>query len=291
MLVPADTPQNTPAPLMVPTAGVLLDQPPNGVASDCKMHWPTHTVLAPVMAAGIAFTLITPVRIQPVLSVYVIIDEPAERPVNKPVVALIVPVAGVPLLHVPPGVALDSSEVLPWQILIEPVMAAGMGCTVNTDVVKQVLGKVYVMIVVPGGGVADMPVTRPVPKPTVAIAGLLLVHVPLGTGWLSVVVNPSHTLNVPVIATGAGVTVTTIVDVQPALNAYVIVVVPGLIPVTMPVAEPIVPTDGVLLAQLPPGVLFVNVICEPTHTLVGPTIGAAAETTVITMVTAQPATR
>lgn len=202
-----------------------------------------------------------------------------------------VPVAGVPLLHVPPGVALDNNDVVPWQMLIEPVMDAGIGCTVNTDVVKHVLGKVYVITVVPGAGVADTPVTRPVPKPTVAIAGMLLVHVPLATGWLNVVVNPSHTLSVPVIATGAGVTVTTIVDVQPALKAYVIVVVPVDTPQTTPVAEPTVPTDGVLLAQLPPGVLFVNVIQEPIHTFVGPTIGAAADTTVITIVTEQPATR
>ena len=105
-----------------------------------------------------------------------------------------------------------------------------------------------------------MPLTRPVPKPTVAIAGRLLVHVPPGTGWLNDDVIPSHALSVPTIATGAGVTVTTIVDVQPALNAYVIVVVPGLMPVTIPVAEPILPTAGVLLAQLPPGVLLVSVI-------------------------------
>ena len=69
-------------------------------------------------------------------------DVPAARPVNKPVVALIVPVAAVPLLHVPPGVALDSSAVVPWQMLMEPVIAAGSGLTVNTDVVKQVLGRV-----------------------------------------------------------------------------------------------------------------------------------------------------
>lgn len=68
-------------------------------------------------------------------------------------------------------------------------------------------------------------------------------------------------------------------------------VVPVVIPHITPVVEPMVPTAPVLLAQVPPGVLFVNVIHEPTHTLVGPMIGAAADTTVTTIVAEQPATR
>jgi hypothetical protein len=120
---------------------------------------------------------------------------------------------------------------------------------------------------------------------------VLLAHVPPATGCVSVVVSPSHTLAVPPIGTGAAVTVTTIVEVQPALNAYVIVVVPAAMPVTIPVVEPIVPTPGVLLTHVPPEVLFDNRIVEPIHTLVGPTMGAAADTTVITCVTAHPATR
>ena len=42
---------------------------------------------------------------------------------------------------------------------------------------------------------------------------------------------------------------------------------------------------------MPPPVLFVSVIVEPTHTLVGPTIGPEADTTAIVVVTAQPPSR
>ncbi len=136
-------------------------------------------------------------------------------PVVEPIVATPV----LPLLHVPPGVALLSVVVCPTHMLIVPVMLAGSGNTVNVLVVKQVLGSVYVIVAVPGAGVADMPVTMPVPKPMSAIAGVLLAHVPPDMGWVSVVVSPWHTLSVPTIAAGAGVTVTTLVAVQPALKA------------------------------------------------------------------------
>jgi hypothetical protein len=72
---------------------------------------------------------------------------------------------------------------------------------------------------VPGAGVADTPPNKPVPKPMVPIAVVLLVHVPPVIGCVSGVVSPSHTELAPTIADGAGVTVTTLVDVQPALNA------------------------------------------------------------------------
>ena len=71
----------------------------------------------------------------------------------------------------------------------------------------------------PGAGVADMPVTTPPPTVTVAIAVLLLLHVPLGTPCVSVTVPPWHTELSPTIGVAAGVTV--IVDVvrHPALTA------------------------------------------------------------------------
>lgn len=60
------------------------------------------------------------------------------------------------------------------------------------------------MVAVP----ADMPVTTPVAESIVAFEGLLLIHVPPGVAWLSVVVAPTHTLRVPVIAAVAAFTVT-----------------------------------------------------------------------------------
>lgn len=65
---------------------------------------------------------------------------------------------------------------------------------------------------------AVTPVTKPVPKPTVAFV-LLLVHVPPATGCDSVVLPPTHIVYVPVTGAGAGKTVTVIVAEQPALSA------------------------------------------------------------------------
>jgi hypothetical protein len=65
------------------------------------------------------------------------------------------------------------------------------------------------------------------------------------------------------------------------------VVVPGDTPVTIPVDEPIVATPVVLLLQEPPPVLLVSVIVDPGHTVVGPTIGPAADITLTVVVTRQ----
>lgn len=62
----------------------------------------------------------------------------------------------------------------------------------------------------------DMPVTTPVVEPTVAMAVLPEVHVPPGAVLLSVIVMPAHTLVLPVMPGGAGVTVTIAVILQPA---------------------------------------------------------------------------
>ena len=63
-----------------------------------------------------------------------------------------------------------------------------------------------------------MPVTVPVVEPTVAIVALLLLHVPPVFGSLKVVVRPTQVLAVPVIAEGTGVTVITLVVMQPVLS-------------------------------------------------------------------------
>ena len=63
----------------------------------------------------------------------------------------------------------------------------------------------------------DTPVTTPVKEPTDAIPELLLVHVPPDDALASVVVKPTHTLVVPVIAAGSGLIVTVVLAlaVQP----------------------------------------------------------------------------
>jgi hypothetical protein len=61
-------------------------------------------------------------------------------------------------------------------------------------------------------------------------------------------------------------------------------------PVTTPVVAFTVATVGQAILHVPPVEGFVSVIVDPAHTEVGPTIGVAAETTVIVFVAAQPAT-
>ena len=53
-----------------------------------------------------------------------------------------------------------------------------------------------------------MPATIPDDEPTVATAALLVLQVPLGVTSFKVVVAPTHTPSVPVIAAGNGFTVT-----------------------------------------------------------------------------------
>lgn len=110
------------------------------------------------------------------------------------------------------------------------------------------MGSKYVIVVVP----VLTPPARPVPALIEPTAGVLLLHAPPGTLWLIGVVNPRQTVELPVMAAGAAVTDTTNVEIQPALSAYVIVVVPDVIPVSTPVVASIVPTDAVLLLHVPP---------------------------------------
>ena len=64
---------------------------------------------------------------------------------------------------------------------------------------------------------APTPVTRPVPS-TVAFGVLLLVHNPPPVTSLSCVVNPTHTLVVPVIDEGKGFTVIVLYPVHPVVK-------------------------------------------------------------------------
>lgn len=62
------------------------------------------------------------------------------------------------------------------------------------------------------------PVTTPDAEPMVASAVLLLLHTPLGVPLLSVDVEPTQTLAVPVMAAGVGLTVIAKVEKQPVAN-------------------------------------------------------------------------
>lgn len=121
----------------------------------------------------------------------------------------------------------------------------------------------------------------------VAIVVDPLLQVPPGVALVKVVVNPTQTLAVPVIAAGSALTVTTVVDVHPPGNVYVIVAAPALTPETTPLDDPTTATDVVLLFQEPPPA-HASVIVLPVQTFVGPVMGPGADTTLTVPVTLQP---
>ena len=111
----------------------------------------------------------------------------------------------------------------------------------------------------------DTPVAMPVVLPTVAIAVLLLLHVPPDTASVSVVEMPVHVVAGPVIAAGALLMVTSVVAIQFVLAAvYVMVDVPVPTPLTTPV-DVIVATDVLLLDHDRPGLGSVSVNDVPIH--------------------------
>ena len=144
----------------------------------------------------------------------------------------------------------------------------------------------YEIVVVP----ATTPVTTPVVPSTVAFDVLLRVQVPPPLGLARVVVDPSQTMEEPVIAPGVWLTVTTDVAGVPQPLEYVISAVPPATPVTMPELEPTVATlvfDDVH-APKPPG--LVSVVVRPEQTVCVPAFDPGLALTVNTAVAAQPDT-
>ena len=181
-------------------------------------------------------------------------------------------------LHTPLPVVQLSVVVNPAHTIIVPVIAAGTGFTVTVFVLMQPVGKVYVIIEVP----ADTPVTIPDDEPTVALP-LPALHAPLPVLSLSVVPEPAHTIALPVIIDGSGLTVTTAVALQPVVNAYVINEVPAITPVTNPVALPTLTAPAPAL-HTPPLTLSFNVVVNPAHTLSVPVITVGLGFTVMVAV-------
>jgi hypothetical protein len=89
----------------------------------------------PVTVPGAAFTVITVADIHPAPVVYATVDVPLLSPANTPEV-LMVPTAGVLLLHVPPPTALLKVSDEPVHTLPPPVMGRE-GLTVVTIVELQ----------------------------------------------------------------------------------------------------------------------------------------------------------
>jgi hypothetical protein len=93
---------------------------------------------------------------------------------------------------------------------------------------------------------------------------------------VKLVVDPTQTVSDPPIASGKGLTVTVVVVIQPVVRVYVIVAVPGVMPVTTLLTEPIVATAVLPLVHVPPVVALASVVVSPTHTAVPPVIAAGS---------------
>lgn len=131
----------------------------------------------------------------------------------------------------------------------------------------------HTIVTVPG----LTPVTIPDEEPTVAMAVLLLLHVTPETVLLRVVVWPTQTVGLPVMAAGAALTVTSTVAEQPELPVYTMVEIPVATPVTTPVSEPTVALEPTPVEDHRPlGVASVIVTDEPKQIVVGPVIGAGS---------------
>ena len=126
-------------------------------------------------------------------------------PDDEPIVATDV----VPLLHVPPGVALLKVSVPPLHNVNVPVIGV-LAFTVMVNVAAQPPDAVYVITELPG----NTPVTIPVPLVIVATVVVLLLHEPPAVASLNVVVLPWHTVGDPMIGVTLP-TVTRIVAIQP----------------------------------------------------------------------------
>ena len=129
-------------------------------------------------------------------------------PVTTPVVATTVAVPVAPLVQLPPVGPLLSVVVLFSHTCSVPVMASGNGFTVTVAIFEQPVPNEYDIVTVAS---AVEPVTTPYTTPvvlTVAIAVLLLAHVPPPVRVLRFVVCPWHTCITPVMLAGSEYTVT-----------------------------------------------------------------------------------
>jgi hypothetical protein len=130
-------------------------------------------------------------------------------PVIVPDVVGVVATPVLPLLHVPPPVAV-SVVTLSSHNRAVPVIAGACGLTVNTIVAvatPQLPDTVYVIFAVP----VALPETTPVTKLMLAVPGASLIHVPPVTPFANVAVEPRQTVVGPVKGPATAVLVTVIV--------------------------------------------------------------------------------
>ena len=182
--------------------GVLLVlHVPPVVASLNVVVSPSHILAVPVGIAGNGFTVTIVVATQPTEDVKLIVAIPALTPVTMPV-ALPTLAAPTPALQLPLPLSVSDSEP-PGHTFIVPVIAGGRLFTVTNALTVQPVPSEYVTGAVP----ALMPVTMPLPLPTLAALPLIL-HAPPPALLVKLVVPPIHTFSSPPIEEGVVLTVT-----------------------------------------------------------------------------------
>lgn len=166
-------------------------------------------LVVPVIADGLARTVIAAVEVQPAPLPYDMIAVPVAIAVTTPVGATVA-TEGLPLLQEPNPLTC-SVMVLPAHIFTAPVMALGAATTVTTRVVRHPPAIMYEMLATPPA----TPNTSPLAEPIVATEVLALSHVPPVALFVQVVLAPMHTPVEPEIVPGVPTTVTTAVLKQP----------------------------------------------------------------------------
>jgi hypothetical protein len=141
------------------------------------------------------------------------IAEPDATPVTKPP-ELTEAIAALLVVHEPPAIASESSDELPGQTIVVPVITPGSG---NVEMVTNVVAAATPQVVVTVYEIIDVPFATPVTTPDVLIVAtdvVTLLHTPPVTRSVSVVVEPGHVVVVPEIvpASGSGSTVIIIVS-------------------------------------------------------------------------------
>jgi hypothetical protein len=195
---------------IVATNILLLLHVPPAVASAWVTVVPLHNTFGPVIASGVANTVMTALAVQPSGRAVTIVAVPANTPVTTPVVApTLAMVVGV-LLQVIPVVTSLNVMVEPSHTDDGPVIGAGVALTVTITVAWQPPLNEYDIVAVPGIPPVMIPVV-----PMLATVALLLPQLPPAVASVTVIVDPLHTTVGPAIATGDGFTATTIVALQP----------------------------------------------------------------------------
>lgn len=129
-------------------------------------------------------------------------------------VPLTVAIAVGLMLQVPPEAGSVRLIQLPSQILLLPRIDPGAAVTVISRVTVQPEPSEYVIVTLP----VWLPVTIPFSDPTVAVLVEDEVHRPPPGISLSSAVAPAHTVALPVMAPGEGLTVIVLVVTQPAVE-------------------------------------------------------------------------